>query len=197
MHGLINRSIQNYMTDGYGLEAWKSVAARAGLSPPEFEAMLSYPDEITPAVLDAAAAVLRRPRSEVMEDIGAYLVVHPNTEAVRRLLRFGGDSFLEFLHSLDDMPGAARLAAPDLILPQLETRDHFGGTFTLYCRFPVPGSGHVMVGILRAMADDYGTLALLEHLGGNSGVETVTIQLLDVQFAAGRSFQLSSGGQAA
>ncbi|MBV1867073.1 MAG: heme NO-binding protein, partial [Marinosulfonomonas sp.] len=94
------------------------------------------------------------------------------------------------------MPGAARLAAPDLILPQLETRDHLGGVFTLYCRFPVPGSGHVMVGILRAMADDYGTLALLEHLGGNSGVETVKIQLLEMQFSAGRSFQLSSGGRA-
>lgn len=197
MYGLINRSIQCFIRDTYGPDSWKTIARLAGLGFENFESLTSYDDELTEAVLSVAARHLSKTPESILEDLGTYLVSHPNLEGIRRLLRFGGDSFLEFLHSLDDMPGAARLAAPDLILPQLETRDHFGGTFTLYCRFPVPGSGHVMVGILRAMADDYGTLALLEHLGGNSGVETVTIQLLDVQFAAGRSFQLSSGGQAA
>ncbi len=31
MHGLINRSFQNYMSDSYGREAWFDVAARAGV----------------------------------------------------------------------------------------------------------------------------------------------------------------------
>ncbi|MBV1904049.1 MAG: heme NO-binding domain-containing protein [Marinosulfonomonas sp.] len=197
MYGLINRSIQCFICDTYGPDSWKTITGLAGLGFENFEAMMSYDDELTGAVLSGATSHLSKPTESILEDLGTYLASHPNLEGVRRLLRFGGDSFLEFLHSLDDMPGAARLAAPDLILPQLETRDHLGGVFTLYCRFPVPGSGHVMVGILRAMADDYGTLALLEHLGGNSGVETVKIQLLETQFAAGRSFQLSSAGPAA
>lgn len=195
MHGLINRSIQNYMTDGYGLEAWKSVAARAGLSPPEFEAMLSYPDEITPAVLDAAAAVLRRPRSEVMEDIGAYLVVHPNTEAVRRLLRFGGVNFEDFLHSLDDLPDRARMAVSDLHLPAIELHEHAEGRFSLICECALEGFGHLMMGVLRVMADDYGALALLDLESSDSGRETVRIQLVETDFTDGRTFELGMRAQ--
>lgn len=101
MHGLINHSFQRYMCDSYGQDAWLAVAVRAGVSPPTFEPMLTYDDAITPAVLDAMAAVLHRTRVEVMEDIGAHLVSHPKTEAVRRLLRFGGMNFEDFLHSLD------------------------------------------------------------------------------------------------
>ena len=40
MHGLINRSFQNYIIDGYGRDAWLDVATLAGVSPPEFEAMI-------------------------------------------------------------------------------------------------------------------------------------------------------------
>ena len=109
MHGLINHSFQRYMCDSYGQDAWLAVAVGAGVSPPTFEPMLTYDDAITPAVLDAMAAVLHRTWAEVMEDIGAHLVSHPKTEAVRRLLRFGGMNFEDFLHSLDDLPDRARL----------------------------------------------------------------------------------------
>lgn len=193
MHGFINRSIQNYMTDVNGLSAWQSAAARVGLSPPEFESMLSYPDEITPEVLDAAAAVLRRSRSEVMEDIGAYLVSHPNTEAVRRLLRFGGMNFEDFLHSLDDLPDRARMAVSDLHLPSIELHEFAEGRYSLICHSNLEGFGHVMMGILRVMADDYGALALLDLEGSGQGQEVVRIQLIETDFTDGRTFELGVG----
>ena len=52
--------------------------------------MLTYPDHVTPAVLEAVCAVLGPWR--VMEDVGTFLVAQPGYEAVRRLLRFGGVS---------------------------------------------------------------------------------------------------------
>ncbi|MEP2920017.1 heme NO-binding domain-containing protein [Sulfitobacter sp.] len=195
MHGLINRSIQNYMTDSYGLGAWHAVAARVGLSPPEFEAMLTYPDEVTPAVLDACAAVLRRARADVMEDIGAFLVSHPNTEAVRRLLRFGGMNFEDFLHSLDDLPDRARMAVSDLHLPAIELHEHAAGCFSLICVSGLAGFGNLMMGVLRVMADDYGALALLDLEDCEDGRETVRIQLIKTDFTDGRRFELGAGAQ--
>ncbi|MGB5865175.1 MAG: heme NO-binding domain-containing protein [Sulfitobacter sp.] len=190
MHGLINRSFQNYMCDSYGRDAWLDVAARADVSPPEFEAMLSYDASVTPAVLDAMAAVLRRPRAEVMEDIGTYLVSHPNTEAVRRLLRFGGVNFEDFLHSLDDLPDRARMAVSDLHLPAIEVRSHDAGQYSLLCKGPFAGFGHLMMGLLRVMADDYGVLALLDLESGKDGHETVQIRLVETDYADGRVFDL-------
>ncbi|KIN73212.1 heme NO-binding domain-containing protein [Sulfitobacter guttiformis] len=192
MHGLINRSFQNYMTDGYGQSAWLEVAARADVSPPEFEAMLTYDDAVASAVVDAMGAVLRRGRSEIMEDVGAYLVSHPNTEAVRRLLRFGGVNFEDFLHSLDDLPDRARMAVSDLHFPAIELHGHADGRYRLICDSPMPGFGYLMMGVLRVMADDYGALALLELEEGANGKETVRIQLVVADFADGRAFDLGA-----
>ena len=192
MHGLINRSIQSYVCDNYSLEVWETVALRAGLDFVEFEAMLSYDDALTPAVLDSASAVLRRPRAEMMEDIGTYLVTNPGFEAVRRLLRFGGVDFQDFLHSLDDLADRARLAVADLDLPRLELRSHVEGQFNLICDSAVEGFGHVMMGVLRVMADDYGALVLLDHAGSDRGVEILSITLVEADFSEGRRFELGA-----
>jgi hypothetical protein len=192
MHGLINRAIQCFVTDSYGTDKWVEAARLADLDFVEFEAMLIYDNDITPRVLDAVSFVLKRPRDEVMEDIGTYLVSHPNVESLRRLLRFGGVTFVEFLHSLDDLPDRARLAVSDLHLPRIELRDHAQARFSLVCDSPIAGYGHVMMGILRTMADDYGVLALLDHHGGANGVETISISLIETEFAEGRVFELGA-----
>jgi hypothetical protein len=49
----------------------------------------------------------------------------------------------------------------------------------------------VGVGLLRAMADDYGALVVIDHAGPAPGGERVSIQLLDHQFATGRRFTLA------
>lgn len=191
MHGLINRSIQCFLRDTYGEDLWLAVTRKAGLGFDGFEAMLTYDDHYTLAVLDSAAILLDRPRETLMEDLGTYLVSHPHLESLRRLLRFGGVSFVDFLHSLDDLPDRARLALPEFDLPRITLKDAGQGRFTLHCSSQIPGAGHVVVGLLRAMADDYGALVLLDHSGGRPEDEMVSIHLLESQFAAGRRFDLA------
>ncbi|KIN61609.1 Heme NO binding domain protein [Sulfitobacter noctilucae] len=192
MHGLVNRSIQLFVSHTYGVAQWEAVTRAAGLDFTEFEGMLRYERTYTPTLLDAAAEVLRRPRADLMEDLGSFLVCHPGFEAVRRLLRFGGVDFVDFLHSLDDLDDRVRMALSDLRLPKLELRVHGEGHFSLLCEAQVTGYGYVMMGVLRAMADDYGALALLDHTGAASGVETLSITLIENDFAEGRSFELGA-----
>lgn len=193
MHGLINRSIERFVRDTYGRDVWGAVMRRAGLDYVEFEAMLIYEDHVTHDVLGALCAALDRTGQDILEDIGTYLVSHPNFEALRRLLRFGGPTFTEFLRSLDDLPARARLAVSDLNLPEIELREHGDGRFSALCRGTGPGFGHVLVGLLRALADDYGALVVLEHKGGHDGLEVVEIRLLAAEHASGRKFDLGVG----
>ncbi len=192
MHGMINRALQLFLRDTYGPATWQAVAAKAELGFDSFEALMRYDDAATDAVLQAAETQLNKPREMLLEDLGTYLVSHPNVSSVRRLLRFGGDTFVDFLHSLDELPDRARLALSDLVLPELELCDHSATNFTLSVRHDFPGFGHVTVGVLRAMADDYGALALLDHQGRRKGVETISVELLDTSFAAGRDFALAA-----
>ncbi|MTJ03331.1 MAG: heme NO-binding protein [Sediminimonas qiaohouensis] len=195
MHGLVNRAIEGFVRDSYGADAWREVTRRAGLEVSSFEPMLTYDDKLTEDILGAIVRHLGKPRDEVLEDIGTYLVSHPNLEALRRLLRFGGVGFVDFLHSLDDLPGRARLAVEDLELPRLELREHAANLYSLVCRSPHHGFGHVMMGVLRALADDYGALVLLEHGEASGDCEVIYITLIESAYSKGRAFDL--GGRAA
>lgn len=192
MHGLINRAIQCFVRDTYSNEVWLDVTRRAGLEFSSFEPMLSYEAELTDQVLATIADVLKKTREELLEDVGTYLVSHPNVEALRRLLRFGGVDFVDFLHSMDELPDRAKLAVDDLDLPAMELREHSQERFSLTCFNSPDGYGHAMMGILRAMADDYGALVFLEHRGSGDGREIVEITLVENAFAEGRHFDLGA-----
>jgi len=192
MHGLINRAIQCFVRDSYGRERWIEITHLADLGFSDFEAMLHYDDALTEKVLEAVSRSLGVARDTVLEDIGTYLVSHPNAEALRRLLRFGGDSFVDFLHSLDELPDRTRLAVDDLVLPQLELREYGENSYSLICDSDHGGFGHVLIGVLRTLADDYGALVFLEHKGGQPGREVIEITLIEAAFAEGRSFDLGA-----
>ncbi|GAB4283844.1 MAG: heme NO-binding domain-containing protein [Roseovarius sp.] len=196
MHGLVNQAIERFVRETYGEEIWNDVSRRAGLTNPVFEAMLSYDTALTEAIVAGLARTLGKSREEVLEDIGTFLVSSRASGAPRRLLRFGGTDFVDFLYSLDDLPSRVRLAVPDLQLPQLQLREHATRRYSLVVR--APGGprnsyGHVMIGLLRAMADDYGALVVLEHRGAREDEEIIGITLLEPAFAAGRAFDLGAG----
>ncbi|ASM72846.1 MULTISPECIES: heme NO-binding domain-containing protein [Roseobacteraceae] len=192
MHGLIYRALQCFVTDSYGPAKWVEATAIADLGFVEFEAMLMYDDTLAVRIIAAVGAVLNRPEPDLMEDVGTYLVSHPNTEGLRRLMRFGGVTFVELLHSLDDLPDRARLAVSDLNLPRIELHEYSSRHFSVICGTSIPRFGHVMMGLLRTLADDYGVLALLEFAGGGQGAETVSITLVETEFSEGRSFALGA-----
>jgi hypothetical protein len=188
MHGLINRSIQCFLRDTYGGDVWAHVAEEAGLGVQGFEALFSYDDGLTDALLNIASVRLAKPRDALLEDLGNYLV---GLEPLRRLLRFGGADYPEFLQSLDELPDRVRLAVPDLEMPELTLLIAGEGRFRLVCNGQRPGFGAVFAGILRAMADDYGALALIDASATGGPSDTISIELLHARFATGRQFDLA------
>ncbi|WP_438992334.1 heme NO-binding domain-containing protein [Lentibacter sp.] len=192
MHGLINRTIERFVRETRGDDLWLRIAEQAELGFVEFEAMLGYDAALTERVLERVSCELLLPREAVLEDIGTYLVSHQKTEAVRRLLRFGGVDFVEFLHSLEDLPDRARLAVADLNLPELELDERATGQFSLTVLSHNSGFGAVLLGVLRAMADDYGALVILEYFSDVADKERIEIQLIEEAFAAGRGFELGA-----
>lgn len=191
MHGLVNRSVQCFIRDTYGPSNWSAVARAAQMDDHSYEPMLTATPGMTSELIDACHGVLGHPRETILEDLGTYLVSHANMTVVRRLLRFGGVDYLEFLHSLRDLRDRARLAVDDLDLPAMDLSEQGDGEYRLTCSVPMPGVGHVIMGMLRAMADDYGALVFLDHLGQVEGCEIVSIQLVDQSHAEGKPFALA------
>ncbi len=187
MDALLLRSLQSYVLDTFGTASWQKVCAAAGLTVATFEPMLRYDPGTADRIAKVVAGVLGRAVDTVWEDVGTYLVTNPGQEGVRRLLRFGGAGFADFLHSLEDLPGRARLAMPHLDAPELVLDEVGPDRFELRCQSPVRGLQRVLVGLLTAMADDYGVLCLIEP-----GAEGRTmISVLDQRHATARHFHLA------
>lgn len=199
MPGTLARATESFVVDTYGVSAWRDVVRAARVDVTGFELMLSYAPEVTEPVFEAAATRLGRTRAELMEDVGTYLVSHPNMAGLRRLLRYGGENFEAFLFSLRSLPGRARLVLPELTLPNLRLTDRGGGCYWLDCTPALPDVSAVILGAIRAMADDYGALAMTQLLteaasDGDAPTCRIEIILLDARFAAGRAFELGQTG---
>ena len=189
MHGLCSRALHCCLRDRYGDALWRDVATKAGL--PEavraegFDALRSYDDALGAALLEAAAAVTGHEAEALLEDLGTYLVSHPSCAALRRLLRFTGPDFIGFLHGLEELPHRVRLAVDDLHLPDIRVQAE-RGCWRITVGSGLDGFAAVLTGTIRAMADDYGTLALLMREGG-----AIEARLVEADFAEGRGFALA------
>lgn len=192
MHGLVLFSIQRFVIDTYGTTAWAQLLAAASLVPDGFEAMQIYDDDLSERVVAAACVELGKRRNDLLEDLGTYLISHPHQRIARRLLRFSGDTFTEFLLALDDLPDRVALAVPELRFPGLAVRRKSTSCFDLRVDPGMPGFGLVLLGTIRAMADDYGALVLSDCIEAPDGAATLRLELLDAQFARARAFQLGA-----
>jgi hypothetical protein len=190
MQGFVNRAIQCFICDTYGRAVWQSAARRAELGFSNFEAMLDYDAHLTDRVVSAVEAELGKPRDIFLEDLGTYLVTHPNMESLRRLLRFGGEDFEDFILSLDELPERAKLVLSEIELPSITLEVIGAKQYEIVFGPQLSGFSRVMMGTLRAMADDYGALAFIEHANSHRG-EAIAITLADDTFAQGRNFELA------
>ncbi|WP_299838159.1 heme NO-binding domain-containing protein [uncultured Paracoccus sp.] len=185
MHGLINRSIEGFLRDTYGDAFWADVAEASGIDARGFQTVRLYPDTISHALINHASQRLDKPEAALLEDLGAWLA---RVEPVRRLLRFSGRSFVDFLHSLEELKGRAHMVIPDLGMPRIRVEP--GGEDELRVVMPdcFPEWRSVMAGLLRGMADDYGVLGLIA-VEGNA----VTVTISHESFSEGRGFELGAG----
>jgi len=196
MHGLVNRSIQCFVRDTYGPDHWQIAARRAGWENGPFDPLQVYDDALTLALVDAVAAVLNKPREAMLEDLGTYLVSQSAAHPVRRLLRFCGTGFVPFLLALEDLPDRVRLAFPDLDLPRIRVGRDSAEAFRITMPDAPPGMIRVLTGVLRAMADDYGALVLLDCRPDGDGGEEVSVRVMAADFAEARAFALVGAGGA-
>ncbi|TRW97756.1 heme NO-binding protein [Paracoccus sp. M683] len=185
MHGLINRSIEGFLRDTYGDAFWADIADASGIDARGFQTVRHYPDTVSYALINHAALRLDKPESELLEDLGAWLA---RFEPVRRLLRFSGSDFIDFLHTLDELQGRAHMVIPDLGMPKIRVDSPADDEVSVVMPDCFREWRSVIAGVIRSMADDYGALGLIA-VDGNA----VVVKISHEAFSEGRGFELGGG----
>ena len=165
MLGIINKALQSYVCDILGADDWYALCAATPLSADQYEPMLVYPDEETEVLIEAICLASGRTRDDMLEDFGNYVVSQHSSPAVRKLLRLGGETFVDFLYSLEQLHTRGAVLVPDLDLPNLRLEVAGDNQYILHCTEHKPGFGAVLQGILYAMASSYEALIVVGRGG--------------------------------
>lgn len=191
MHRLVIRAVQEFLRDTYGEALLREVAAceRTAAGSGEWgradDANATKRRLRGESVISAAADILDKPAIELFEDLGAWLA---QREPIRRLLRFSGRDFKDFVLSLEELPGRVHYVIPDMEIPAIQVLREDDGTIVLTLPDSSPAWTAILGGLLRAMADDYGALGLIVVEG--CGIE---VHISDHSFTEGRDFHLGAG----
>ena len=193
MLGVVNKAIENFVITVHGGALWQQVLRSIGEPGLQFEPMLMYEDAKTYDLITALAQALGKPQIDLLDDLGTFLVTPPHGGAVRRLLRFCGVSFDDFLLSLDDLNDRVDVALPDLDLPQITVLPQTMDRIHVRVVPKWTGFAYVLQGLLRAMADDYGTLVFLDMRRDMLDVDCIEVILIDHNFSSGFEFSMAEG----
>lgn len=195
MLGVVNKAVEEFVITVHGGAVWQEVLRDIGTPGFRFEPMLMYEDEKSYALIRALSKRLSKPQQDILDDIGTYLVTPPNGGALRRLLRFSGSSFDDFLFSLDDLNDRVDLALPDLQLPQIMVIPQTIDRVHVRVSQTWSGFAYVLQGLLRAMADDYGTLVFLDVRRDITDSACIEVILIENNFSAGINFDMVGGAR--
>ena len=90
MYGLINRALRDWVRSSHGEEAWAKVAERAGADESLFNAMQSYPDEVTYGFVGVVGEELHLESDQILRDFGRFWVVVTAKVHYGAIFEFGG-----------------------------------------------------------------------------------------------------------
>ncbi|NCV10055.1 MAG: hypothetical protein EBW44_00435 [Rhodobacteraceae bacterium] len=177
MLGVVNKAIEAFVCQRYGDKLWADLLIDLSLPGYEFEAMLTYEDGITYDLIDRLAKRQSKMHQDVLEDIGGYLVAEDSQASIRRLY---------------DLNDRVALALDILEMPMIRVLPISAEKIHVRVAPKWLGFSDVLVGLLRALADDYGALVFMDRLADTDQTECIVLILIDHHHTAGTSFELAA-----
>ena len=156
MYGLVNQGVQTFISNAHGAADWQDICARAGLSDTDFEGMLVYPDDITYKIVGAVSEKYDLPATEVLRLFGDFWVDFSHKTPIGTLLRFGGETLLERLDTLNEMHERIKMSMPHLSPPVFEFEDMGDGTYKLHYASDREGLEHMVIGLVEGLGRETG-----------------------------------------
>lgn len=118
MYGIVNKAIEQLVTEQFGPEKWQAVKEKSGVDIDFFLSNEPYDDAITYQLAGAASEVLDIPLNNILEAFGEYWVLKTGKEKYGALMQAGGSSLKEFLINLPAFHNRIMLIFPKLTPPE-------------------------------------------------------------------------------
>jgi len=163
MYGLVNRSIEQLVTDKFGEAAWDRIRERAGIDDSVFLASEQYPDAMTYSLVGAASAELSLTPEQVLEAFGEHWALRTAREGYGSLLDACGRTLPDFLENLPRLHDRIALMMPKLHPPTFSTSLRTPTSIRLHYSSTREGLAPMVVGLLRGLGTMFGVATQIVH----------------------------------
>lgn len=166
MYGIVNKAIEDLVTEQFGSDAWERIKQRSGVEVDFFISNEPYDDAITFSLAQAVAAEMQISLSDVLVTFGEYWVLKTGKEKYGHLMDAGGSSLQEFLLNLPQFHTRIQLIYPRLTPPEFRISDVTPNSLHLHYYSKRQGLQDFVRGLLQGLGKMYHTpvaIALLQH----------------------------------
>lgn len=170
MYGIVNRAIEDLVTENFGAEKWDSVKEHSGINISFFLSNEPYDDDITYKLANSVSHVMKIPIEQVFISFGEYWILKTGKEKYGGLMASGGSSLKEFLVNLPLFHNRVSLIYPKLAPPEFRITNIEETSLQLHYFSKRKGLQHFVQGLLQGLSKLYQTATKIELLASrNSG----------------------------
>lgn len=157
MYGIVNKAIEELVSENYGEEAWEKVRERSGIEVDFFLSNEAYDDSVTYRLAGAASEVLNLPLSDVLIAFGEFWVLNTSKKKYGALMETGGDNLKDFLINLPNFHNRVALIYPNLAPPEFAVTHIEDSNLHLHYHSHRPGLKEFVRGLVQGLSKLYHT----------------------------------------
>ena len=156
MYGIVNKAIQDLITDNFGADKWEEVKINSGVDVDYFLSNEPYDDDITYKIAGAASEVLGLTVGEVLNAFGEWWILKTGKEKYGGLMEAGGNNLKEFLVNLPQFHNRIMLMYPKLTPPEFKVSDIEKNSIHVHYFSKREGLQEFVRGLLSGLGKMYG-----------------------------------------
>ncbi|KAB1156810.1 heme NO-binding domain-containing protein [Flavobacterium luteum] len=120
MYGIVNKAIQELVTENYGEEKWQKILALSAVEEDFFISNEPYDDDITFKLAQAVSLEMNISVKDVLIAFGEWWVVKTTKDKYGTLMESGGATLKDFLLNLPIFHNRVMLIYPKLTPPEFK-----------------------------------------------------------------------------
>jgi hypothetical protein len=120
MYGIVNKAIEELVTENFGAEKWEIIKANSGVDIDFFISNEPYDDDVTYKLAGAVATEMNISVSDVLKAFGEWWILRTGKEKYGYLLESGGDTLRSFLINLPLFHNRVMMIYPKLTPPEFK-----------------------------------------------------------------------------
>ncbi len=179
MYGIVNKTIEELVTENFGHQAWEGVRKRSGIEVDFFLSNEAYDDSITYQLATAASEELNITLDEVMIAFGEFWVLSTGKKKYGAMMEAGGSNLKEFLINLPNFHNRVSLIYPKLAPPEFKVSHVVENGLHLHYYSHRPGLKEFVRGLIQGLSKMYDVktqIELIESRDAGSNHEVYAIK---------------------